>query len=377
MANIKAFRAIRQRTDNRSVEMDLQAWLEPGLNYGGDLKPYLSTFTRLLKDGLYLKEESPAVYVYENYGNSGVQRGVWALTNVQDSKNGKIILHEQTLPEHEDKIKTYREYIGLEGDPILLTYYPKPEINKLMERVISAAQPESISYEGTVHQLWKVTEEAEIEAFQQAFSVLEKVYLADGHHRLAAAANLKSQEQQWISSLYISADQLRIREFNRLVIPDSSIRQDELFELTGRYFHISAIPSNIAFQPGQHHRLGMCFKGEWYLLDLRSDQHSLQQETDQVILQEYILKPFFGISDPRTDLRLRNFSPDNGWKKLLQELQKNRDSIAFTLFPMTVGQLIEHADKQKTLPPKSTWIEPKIPYGMLMYCSMQKEPLLG
>jgi len=373
MANIKAFRAIRQRTDDSSVERDLQAWLEPGLNYGGDLKPYLLTFKRLLKDGFYLKEEGPAIYVYENHSSSGVQRGIWALTSVQDSLDGTIILHEQTLPEHEEKIKAYREYIGLEGDPVLLTYYPQQELDHLMESIVSSQQPERIVQQGTAHLLWKITEAPMIAAFQRSFASLEIVYLADGHHRLAAAAHLKSEEQQWISSLYISTDQLRIREFNRLVIPGRIINKDELFELIYRYFHVSAIPHNRAYQPDQQHRLGMCFNGEWYQLDLRSDQPALQQETDAVILQEYVLQPFFGIDDPRTDERLHNFSPDGGWEKLLQELKEQVSSIAFTLFPMTVEQLTGHAGKQKPLPPKSTWIEPKIPYGLLMYCSHQKE----
>jgi uncharacterized protein (DUF1015 family) len=372
MATIQAFRAIRQVTGGSTIEMDLKAWLEPGLNYGAGLKPYLQTFKRLLKDNVYLREEEPAMYVYENYSDSGIQRGIWALTSVADYTRGSIILHEQTLSEHEDKIRAYRRYIGLEGDPVLLCYYHQPEIDQLMKRVTETQEAESVIHEGIIHRLWKVTAAADIEALQQAFNGLTKVYLADGHHRLAAAAGMQQEEQQWISSLYVATDQLRIREFNRLVLPEAPVPAAELFELIYRFFHVSAIPNNKPYQPDHKHRLGMCLDGQWYQLDLKADQYVLQQETDTVILQEYLLKTFFKINDPRTDPRLHTFSPDNGWEKLLKELKETKSAIAFTLFPMTVAQLIEHADRQKPLPPKSTWIEPKIPYGLLMYCSIKE-----
>ncbi|WP_158795621.1 DUF1015 family protein [Pedobacter sp. L105] len=371
MANIKAFRALRAGlTEKGSLIKDLKIILEPSSNYSESLQPYLSSFRRLmLNKSLYIENE-PAIYIYENCGRNGKQRGIWALTNVNDHTINDIILHEQTITEQEEKIKTYREQIGLEGEPILLTYLPRVELNILIEKIIQSTPPEYYFHEGVLHQLWKVTSTAVIEELKREFSNLKNLYVADGHHRLAAALSLQHEEEQWISTLYVATDQLNIREFNRLILPDTHINREALLELINQYFLVYAIPGNTPFRPARHHQMGMCLCGKWYQLDLMEDKHP---EIDATILQEYILEPFFKIEDPRDDSRLKNLDPLDGWAKLIVETKENLSSIAFTLFPMTADQLISCANEQKTLPPKSTWIEPKIPYGLLLHWSKQPD----
>lgn len=371
MANIKAFRALRcGLTEKGTLIKDLKIILEPSSNYMESLQPYLSSFRLLmLNKSLYIENES-AIYIYENCGKNGKQRGIWALTNVNDNTINDIILHEQTITEQEYKIKAYREQIGLEGEPILLTYTPQAELNKLIEKIMQSRPPEYYFHEKVLHQLWKITSTTVIEQLKQEFSNLKNLYVADGHHRLAAALSLQHKEEQWISTLYVAADQLRIREFNRLVTPDTHINREELLELINQYFLVYAIPGNTPYRPDRHHQMGMCLCGKWYQLDLIEDKHP---EIDVAILQDYILEPFFKIRDPRNDSRLKNLDPLDGWTKLIVETKENLASIAFTLFPMTVEQLIDCANQQKTLPPKSTWIEPKIPYGLLLHWSRQSE----
>lgn len=369
MANIKAFSALRAVKNEPEALLDLKAILEPKSDYNGSMDPFLSDFKKLLKNGTLKKEEIPAIYIYENSSQYGTQRGIWTLTHIHDHTINKIVKHEQTLAEHEDKIKLYREQIGLEGNPILLTYRPSAELNLFIAQTIKVKQPSCYFNNGEQHRLWTISEPLIIEQIQRVFAGLSKIYVADGHHRLAAAVGLRTTHQHLISTLYMSTDQLRIREFNRLVIPAEEIKMEDLFQVIYRNFNVSAIPGNEPYRPEQRHHIGMCFKGKWYQLRLKSEQYQLEKELDVIILQEHILNPFFKITDPRQDQRLKNYDPVKSWEKMILENKENPSSVAFTLFPMAVDELLNAADEQKALPPKSTWIEPKIPYGLLIYHS--------
>lgn len=367
MTDIKAFRAIKPRTDGRYPE-DLKKLLEPETDHKDiQLKSYLTSFRKMLKSGYFYMEDKPSIYIYENNSQLGIQRGIWTLTEINDSVVQKIIQHEQTLLEHQDKIQAYREQVGLEGEPILLTYYPEPELDDLMTAVISEQQPECMFHEDIIHKFWRITDASIIKSFEQAFRRIKTLYVADGHHRLSAAQSMRHDMQQWMSTLYISTDQIRVREFNRLIIPDIAVNEKDLFNLLYQYFHISAIPNNIPYSPDHHHRIGMCINGKWYQLNLKAELEEIQQESDTVILQEYIFRPFFGISEPRGDQRLKTYDPVKGWPELVRESKENPGTIAFTLYPMSIQQLLAYADQQKHLPPKSTWIEPKVPYGLLIH----------
>lgn len=151
-------------------------------------------------------EDKPAIYIYENFGKNGKQRGIWALTSINENTINDIILHEQTITKEEYKIKKYREQIGLEGEPILLTYLPQAELNILIERIMQSRPSAYYFHEEVLHQLWKVTHTAVIEELKQAFSSLKNMYVADGHHRLAAALSLQHKVEQWISTLYVATD---------------------------------------------------------------------------------------------------------------------------------------------------------------------------
>ena len=374
MANIKAFSALkRDMRGHPTMVTSLKSILEPNLDDTGSLGHYHAAFQRLMQEEYFQTDSKPALYIYENYHVNGVQRGIWALTKVNDSTMKNIIQHEQTIIEHQNKIKRYREEVGIEGEPILLTYHSRPDINQLIEQVMTSGQPEYYFHESILHQLWKVTSTSAIAAIEYAFSTVDKLYVADGHHRLAAALSLQHQSEQWVSTLYISKDQLRIKEFNRLIITETDIEVQKLFELLYKYFTVIASIDNLPYRPDDHHEMGMCLAGNWYQLVLKSDQFTMQQKVDAVILQDYILEPFFKITDPRHDPRLETLDPITGWAKLITGIKEYPFAVAFTLFPMTADQLIACADQQETLPPKSTWIEPKIPYGLLLYYAQPVE----
>lgn len=387
MATIQPFKAIRpsaavlhnlvfqdmNHTAPQDTELSLlKHKLEPGSREDQDSKTLdncSNYLHRLLASGQYKQEESPAIYIYETTQGSESQTGIWALTDLEDSKKGCIITHEHTFSENEEQIKAYREQVGLEGTPILLTYHPQQDINDLIEIVKITHVPECIYHQRQYHRIWKITLDTLINQFQSAFQKLGSVYVADGHHRLAAALALHQNKQQWISSLYIPTSTLKIKPFHRMVIPESEIQESLLIAAVSKYYFMSAIPNNRPYCPDQKNRMGLYSKGTWYQLDLKKEIGQLENTPDVRILQEKILAPVFGIDDPRTDTRLFSFPAEEGWKELLSRLSENTVPVAFTLFPMTAGQLVEQAESHAVLPPKSTWIEPKVPFGLLMYCS--------
>lgn len=330
------------------------------------LKKYLYSLETLLHGGNYLIDESPAVYIYERESSTGSQFGIWVLTSLQDLKDGKILKHEETLSRHEERLQIYREEVGLEGSPVLLTYHRQPEISSLIEKSAKRAPDSDFFYEGSHHRLWSVSDRVSIAAFQMAFAKLKNVYVADGHHRLASAAAMHRISPQWITTLYISAGQLSCSAFHRMVLPNIGFSDSDLLKTIDQYFRVSVVSANKPFVPAVNHSLGLFYKQQWYLLELKEEQRLLKDEPDVRILQDKILEPIFGIRDPRTDPHLISW-PANQWNEMLENSNTNAEVILFTLYPLSISELIQQAEKQAVLPPKSTYIEPKVPYGLLAY----------
>jgi uncharacterized protein (DUF1015 family) len=330
------------------------------------LKKYLYSLETLLHGGNYVIDESPAVYIYERESSAGSQFGIWVLTSLQDLKDGKILKHEETLSRHEKRLQRYREEVGLEGGPVLLTYHRQPEINSLIEKSVKCVPDTDFFYEGSHHRLWSIKDEVSIAAFQAAFAKLENVYVADGHHRLASAAAMHSISPQWITTLYISAGQLSCSAFHRMILPDIKFSDSDFLNSINQYFYISVISANNPFVPSVSHSIGLFYKQQWYLLQLKEELTPLMAEPDVRILQDKIFEPVFGIKDPRTDPQLLSW-PANQWKEMLESSKGNPRLILFTLYPLSINELLQQAEKQAVLPPKSTYIEPKVPYGLLLH----------
>lgn len=371
MIKISAFKAIKQaKMESGEIREDLKSILEPNSLNSHPLMFYRNRFEDLMHDESLYVDNEPAIYVYEHTEGDKSSRGVWAITEIDEKVLSKINEHEQTIADHAEKIKLYKDCVGIEGEPIILTYPPQKQINELLDLVTNDHQPEIYQQGDVSHRLWKVKNTVLIKTFERAFDSIPKLYVADGHHRLAASVTGQSKGAQLISTVYFSTDQLIIKEFNRLIIPVEQIDTNQLLGLINHLFEVSIIPGNLPYRPVNVHQMGMCLNGIWYQLNLKTNHHHLQDEADAVILQEHILKVYFKIYDPGEDKRLQNFDPVKGWSQLLDAITNTPHSLAFTLFPITAEQFIDYADEGVFLPPKSTWIEPKLPYGLMIYNSL-------
>ena len=333
------------------------------------------TLKTLLESNKLWHEQTPGIYVYEVEHKTYRQTGIWALTSLDDYTNGNIKIHELTFADSVRRLTNYRRNTGLEGSPILLAYHPDITINRIIAETIKNNKKITYGNEHGLHHLWKIEDTAIEQQLIDAFAKIKTVYLADGHHRIESSALLAAEQQakgltefDHISSLYMATDQLRIEEYDRVVVPSKIIDKETFFDQLKLDFDIQ--PAHQQVQPRKPHHFGMYFEKNWFELTAKPhlyDKQNAVTDLDAYVLQEAVLAPIFGIEDPKTDLRLKCAGGEMVMDEVNSILAVYPDAIVFTLCPVSVEQLIAVAEAGEILPPKSTWIVPKIPYALLLH----------
>lgn len=359
-----------------ALEMVARQRPETPEGQAGAYREISATMGRLVKEGILLPCWQACIYIYEVTHAGRTQTGVWYTTDLEDYRSGKIRIHELTFGERVRRLQHYREATGLEGSPILLTYPPDATINRLIAGA-KAGKFISLGNESGVHRIWKITDEAAQQALTGAFARIGQVYLADGHHRIGSAAALAAEQKagqqkvnDQITSLYMATEELQVSAFHRVVLPAAALDKSTLFKHLSRYYYLQEAWANHFILPGQKHKLGLLVAGEWYHLTLKPAAipgGSLAGRLDAAILQEQVLGPIFGIADPGTDRRLKCIGGKGALEEVMEICMAHPAAVAFTLAPLTTEELIAVADAGEILPPKSTWINPKVPYGLLLY----------
>jgi len=333
----------------------------------------LGNLKKMISAGDFYQEEYPCIFIYEITEGQTVQTGVWAVTDLGDFENGHIKIHESTLESSALGMVNYRDEVGLEGGPLLITHLPTPAIRSLQNQ-IKRAEANSVYYSNKVfHRIWAVYDIKTIQQLSLCFSELQNVYLADGHHRLQAAmtcrknhqqADFKSADFNYISTFYVASDQLRIKEYHRVIIPSDETYIDQVFRDLKKSFSITKSMRNEMVIPLRKSEFGLYIAGRWY--NMASKLKDMEEIPDACLLQEMIFRPFFNIETPETDQRLIPVGGEGACAEIGRLLEENPTAIVFTVSAMNAEELIEIAQQGIMLPPKSTWIEPKIPFGLLL-----------
>lgn len=347
----------------------LKMLLEPGddsLLDNLDLCRYHLHLNDLQQERKYTLTDRPGIYIYERESDFGSQTGIWTLTNLRDLTTGKIIIHEHTLTTHETRIKNYRQHVGIEGSPVLLTYPRESSLSNLIEKKVLHSPDLNIFHKDSRHKIWAVYDTETIDQFQKIFADIPSVYVADGHHRLAAAASMQNLAPQWITTLYVTTGQLRCREFHKIVIPERPVSKELLCNSIAEFFDIERTDGNMPVKPNCKGTFGLRHDGLWYKLILKEQYDQGRMIPDVSFLQAEVLERMFGISDPKVDLRLSSWHPEQ-WDEMISSSDAEPHSVLFTLHPMTASELIQQAEMKAALPPKSTYIEPKVPFGLLLF----------
>ena len=319
-----------------------------------------------LKKQILVEQDPAAVFIYRVTHDELTQTGIWTLTDIEDYLGGSIKKHEHTVERREQLLAAYLEHTKLDANPVLITYTPNPVISSIIQNYVANQQCilDFTFVDQSRHQVWAMTDPADLKSMVGEFKQMPCVYIADGHHRIASMAKLP--KPTFFSTVYMNTREIKVLEYNRLV-RDLGILTPSLFlEKIQESFDLKEMPAEV--KPQKLHEIGMYFNSKWFKLVPKKDlynENNPVEVLDVSILQNFILGPVLSIDDPRTDARI-TFS---GGRIPVAALQKQVDNglfvVAFTLFPVSVDQIIQVADANGVMPPKSTWIEPKFLVGLI------------
>ncbi|MEZ4856554.1 MAG: DUF1015 domain-containing protein [Gelidibacter sp.] len=335
------------------------------------------------EDEIFIQDETACYYVYKIVDrDKQVFNGIVAAVSAEDYENDVIKKHEDTIEYREIIFKDYLKTVGFNAEPVLLTYPDNPTI----ARIIKQTQKERAEYEFTTtyrdtHYLWKLEDETTIAAISKAFEGINTIYIADGHHRSASSyllyKDLKDanpdhfgdENYNFFMSYLLPESDLKIHEFNR-VIKDLNglskeeflIQLDELFRIENR--------GKIPYKPTQKHHFSMYLDGDFYSLYLRKTAYTMQTSLDALdaqILYKTILQPLLGINDLRNDHRIAYINGKKDIVNIKSSVDSGNYMVGFGMVPVTMEELKHIADDGLKMPPKSTFIEPKLRSGVTIY----------
>jgi uncharacterized protein (DUF1015 family) len=333
---------------------------------------------RLVDTGALIREAAPAFYVYQQRMGDHLQAGLVVGASIDEYEAGTIRKHEFTRQNKEDERTHHVDTLGANTGPVFLTYPARAEIDRMVDE-IRATPPtyDFVSEDGIGHTLWVVAEPARIAALRQAFARIPALYVADGHHRSAAATRVRARRRaanpahrgdepyNFFLAVVFPHDQMKIMAYNRVVRDLAGMTPEQLRERISERF--ATLPAREA-APERLHEFGMFLEGAWTRLAARPGSFPADDPVDSLdaaILQRNLLQPLLGIADPRTDTRIDFVGGIRGTSELERRVREGW-AVAFALYPTTIEQLMSVADAGKVMPPKSTWFEPKLRSGLIV-----------
>lgn len=359
--------------------------LEPGVN-PYDPKVYekaRETLMRFIEEGVLIREEKNAFYIYTLNMNGHDQTGLVSLASIDDYLNNAIKKHEFTRAEKEEDRIRHVDKTNFHTGPIFLTYVAREKINHMVETYKKKNEPlyDFVAEDGVKHTAWVILEEETIRELSADFQDISALYIADGHHRAASAVKvgLKRREENpnftgdeefnYFLSVIFPSSELKIMDYNRLVKDLNGHSEEYFLSLLEENFEVTALEESKPYKPERKHEFGMYLDGKWYKLEAKEqivfDEDPLKR-LDAKILQDHLLHPILGIEDPRVDKRIDFVGGIRGLEEL--ERRVNLDmKVAFSMFPTTILDLISIADAGMVMPPKSTWFEPKLRSGLFLH----------
>lgn len=333
-----------------------------------------ASFLKLQREGVLVRESGPCLYLYQQQMGAHVQRGLVALCHVEDYDAELIKKHEKTRKDKEDDRTRLIDTLGANTGPIFLTYRDDTVINALVAaRVREKPQHDFTAPDGIRHTVWRIAGGQE---FITAFGRVPVTYIADGHHRAASAARVARlrrernpqhsgmEDYNWFLCVLFPAGELKILPYNRIVFDlNGRSPADFLAAVKTRF----GLEENAPPSPAETGRVSMYLGGKWY--GLRCPVNPAADPVarlDVSILQDQLLAPLLGIDDPRTSKRIDFVGGIRGADELVRRVDA-QGGVAFSMYPVTVAQLMDIADAGQIMPPKSTWFEPKLRSGLFIH----------
>jgi uncharacterized protein (DUF1015 family) len=329
---------------------------------------------RMVREGVLIREARPAYYVYRLTWNGRVQTGLAAVASLADYASNRIRKHELTTPVKEKDRVDQIEAINAQTGPVMMGYPAAPEIDAMLAKASAGAPDVDVTADdGVRHQMWVVSDHATVAALTRAFDALPAIYIADGHHRSAAAARVadargaKAGSAVDFLSVIFPHHQMTILDYNRVLRDLNGKSPEQVLLELGQRFAIQ--PSDQPVRPASAGEFGLYLGRRWYRLTIKPELIP----SDPVgrlpisLLSRNAIEPIFGIADQRTDKRIDFVGGGRGLAGLAQRVDSGEMAAAFALYPTQMSDLMAVADKGEIMPPKSTWFEPKLADGMVSH----------
>ncbi len=402
MPNIKPFRALRARDDlahkicelpydvvtteearriARSNPVSFFHISKPEVDLPQDVDRFADdvyrkgaeNFGRFLEEGLLVPDVGEYLYLYRLQVNQHSQTGIVAVASCEDYINGAIKKHEQTRPEYERDRARHIEALKAQTGPAYLFHRPVGHLQGIVDEwTRNWPDVDFITDDGVRHTVWTIGQPETIREIVRIFQRMDAVYIADGHHRTAAAVRVYREwggagGSGWFLGVFFPADQLKIYPYNRVVRDLNGLTQAEFFARLG-YF--AEVTPGVACEPVRKHQIMMYIGGKWYCLDIKPEViqgRKPHEALDVALLQEHVLKPVLGITDPRTDPRISFIGGPASAQKVQALVDVGRYVCGFSLYPVSTSDIMAIADAGLIMPPKSTWFEPKLRDGLFIY----------
>ena len=330
-------------------------------------------FNRLIDQGILVKDKKPAFYLYRQIMGSHTQVGVVAAASCEEYLKNIIKKHELTRPDKEDDRVRHIETLNSQTGPVFLTYRAVADFDAFVARKILAKPAvDFTAKDGVRHTSWTLSTPADIRLVEAQFAKIPFLYIADGHHRSAAAGRVfKSRKGAGGSATFLAVifphNQMQILPYNRVMKDFNGLTTEQMQKKLKAVFSIKSGSPN----PKAKHELGFYFQGKWSTLTFKTMLTAAKdaiEGLDVTILQKQVLAPIFGIDDPRTSQRINFVGGIRGTKDLEKLVDSGEYVCAFSMFPTSIDDLMSIADAGGIMPPKSTWFEPKLRDAM--FCQM-------
>lgn len=341
-----------------------------------------NNFQKMVKEGVFIQDKEECFYIYELIMDGRSQNGIVACASVDDYMEGHIKKHELTRPDKETDRKNHVRISMMNAEPVFFAYPANKVLDNIVEAIKQTKPVYSFSADDNIqHRFWVVNEGKQIKSIIAAFEKMPATYVADGHHRTAAAAlvgnDLKKENPNhtgkesynYFLAVHFPDNQLAILDYNR-VVKDLSGNTAKSFLGGLANFFVVEKKGREVYRPSQLHEFGMYLEGEWYALTAKPGMYNDRDSIgvlDVTILSEKVLKPLLNIHDLRTDKRIDFVGGMRGLKELERRVDSGEMAVAFALYPVSMKQLIDIADSGEIMPPKTTWFEPKLRSGLVVH----------
>ncbi len=342
-----------------------------------------SNLEKMISEGILTQDEAAFLYVYAQTMDGKTQYGLLGCASIEDYQNNVIKKHELTRPDKEEDRKQHVRISNFHAEPVFFAYPAHAEIDAIVSDVVRLApEYDFMADDGIGHQLWVIREPELINRLETLFAEdIPYTYVADGHHRTAAAAGV-GKEMAWANpshtgeeeynfflAVHFPADQLTIIDYNRVVKDLNGMSNEGFLGKLEKSFIIENKGKEI-YKPDELHNFGLYLSGNWYSLTAREGNYDDSDpigQLDVTVLSDHVLAPLLDITDLRKSKRIDFVGGIRGLKELERRVDSGEMKAAFALYPVSMEQLMEIADTDNIMPPKTTWFEPKLRSGLVIH----------